>query len=278
MEFASKNRIPGVLEVNATMVAELVKHRYLLGRTTVQNITSRVSNASKIIVAVSKEVAEYLSNYPGTRGKLHVVPNGVNPDFFPKTAKPSLPAPSGTFTVGYVGTLKPWHDIKTLLEAFIKIHQNHPNTRLLIVGDGPEKKRLEEYVSSSNIENAVVSTGAVSHAEIPGLLASMDAAVAPFKDLENFYFSPLKVFEYMAASLPVVTSKIGQLSELIEDRKNGFLIPPEDPIEMAKAIETLRCNPNLCKFMGQEARNNALGNYTWDIKVNRILDLVKNTI
>ncbi len=137
---------------------------------------------------------------------------------------------------------------------------------------------MEEHVASSNIENAVVSTGTVSYEEIPGLLASMDVAVAPFKNMENFYFSPLKVFEYMAASLPVVASKIGQLAELIEEGENGFLIPPEDPIAMAKALDTLRCNPNLCKSMGQKARNSALDNYTWDIQVKRILDLAKNTI
>ncbi len=275
MEYALKNRIPGILEVNAQMVEELVKHRHLLGQSTVQNIASRVFDAAKIIVAVSQEVAKYLDNYRETKGKVHVIPNGVNPDSFPKTTKPSLPAPAGTFTVGYVGNLKPWHDTTTLLEAFIQMHQTHTNTRLLIVGDGPEKKRLEEHVASSNVENAVEFTGAVDHAIIPGLLASMDVAVAPYKPLDPFYFSPLKVFEYMAACLPIVASKIGQLTELIEDSKNGILITPGNPKAMARAFEKLLSNLDLCKLMGQEAGNCALDNYTWNIQVKRILDLSK---
>jgi glycosyltransferase involved in cell wall biosynthesis len=277
MEYALKNRIPGILEVNAPLIEEQVKHRFLLDRSTAQNIASRVFDAATTLVAVSQGVAEYLNNYPGANGKVHVIPNGVNPDSFPKNIKPSLPAPDGTFTVGFVGTLKPWHDITTLIEAFIQMHQKHSNTRLLIVGDGPEKERLEEYVASSNAVSSVEFTGSVDPTEIPGLLASMDVAAAPYKNLKNFYFSPLKVLEYMAAGLPVVASNIGQLTELIQDSKNGILITPDDPVAMAEAIDRLRLNPDLRKLMGQEARNCVLSNYTWGMQVERILDLSKHS-
>lgn len=278
MEYALKNGIPGILEVNSPLIEEQVKHRYLLDQSTAQNIASRVFDATTIIVAVSQGVAEYLNNYPGAKGKVHVISNGVNPRSFPKTIKPSRPVPDGTLTVGFVGTLKPWHDITTLLEAFIQMHQNHSNTKLLIVGDGPEKKRLEEYVASSNIVNSVEFTGSVDPTDIPGLLASMDVAVAPYKNLENFYFSPLKVFEYMAAGLPVVASKVGQLTELIQDSKNGILITPDDSKAMADAFDRLLRNPDLRKLMGQEARTRVLSNYTWDTQVRRILDLSKHNM
>ncbi len=278
MVYALKNKIPGILEVNAPLIEEQVKHRYLLDQSTAENITSRVFDAATIIVAVSQSVAEYLNNYPVTKGKVHVISNGVNPDSFPKYVKPSRPVPDETFTVGYVGTLKPWHDTTTLLEAFILMHQEYSNTRLLIVGDGPGRDRLEQRVKSSKVVGSVEFTGPVDPTEIPGLIASMDVAVAPYKNLENFYFSPLKVFEYMAAGLPVIASKIGQLTELIEDGNNGILIAPEDPKAMTEAFDKLRRNPDLRKLMGQEARNCILNNYTWDLQVDRILELCNRNI
>ena len=76
-----------------------------------------------------------------------------------------------------------------------------PKVRLLIVGDGPERPRLEEHLRSHGLQEAACFTGAVNPGAVPGLLASMDVAVAPYPSLASFYFSPLKVFEYLTAGL-----------------------------------------------------------------------------
>jgi glycosyltransferase involved in cell wall biosynthesis len=120
---------------------------------------------------------------------------------------------------------------------------------------------------------ATTFTGAVTPAEIPGLLGSMDVAVAPYPPLPDFYFSPLKVYEYMAAGLPVVASRIGQLRTLIESEGNGLLVPPGDAGTLAGALERLLKDPELRSRLGRSARATVLRQYTWDGVAQRILGL-----
>ena len=79
-------------------------------------------------------------------------------------------------------------------------------------------------------------TNAVAPEAVPGLLASIDAAVAPYPALGHFYFSPLKVYEYMAAGRAIVASRAGQLEELLEDGAHALLCPPGDAAALAEAL------------------------------------------
>jgi glycosyltransferase involved in cell wall biosynthesis len=101
----------------------------------------------------------------------------------------------------------------------------------------------------------------------------MDAAVAPYAPTESFYFSPLKVFEYMAAGLPVAASRIGQIGEVIRDGVNGLLLPPGDPEALAAALERLCRDRALRMRLGQAARATALKEHTWDAVAGKILRL-----
>jgi glycosyltransferase involved in cell wall biosynthesis len=115
-------------------------------------------------------------------------------------------------------------------------------------------------------------TGMVAPTQVPGLLASMDVAVCPYPK-QRFYFSPLKVYEFMAAGLPVVASRIGQLGELIEDEMTGLLCPPGDTTALADALDRLRRDPVLRRRLGQAARASAIRDHTWHAVVDRILYL-----
>src|SRR5262249_27398765 len=149
------------------------------------------------------------------------------------------------------GTLKPWHGLRVLLEAFAMLYGRDPRTRLLIVGDGPERENLAAEALSQGLSAAVHFTGAVSPDAVPGLLNSMDVAVAPYPTLRNFYFSPMKVYEYMAAGLPVVASRVGQLQQLIQTEVNGLLVPPGDATALVGALERLRSQPELRLRLGR---------------------------
>jgi glycosyltransferase involved in cell wall biosynthesis len=275
MDYAQARRIPGLLEVNAPLIEEQVFHRVLVDRSRAEWVANRVfGNATKLI-AVSREVASYLEQYPEAESRVRVVPNGVDPDRFPADLAAGRDDDRGVFTVGFVGTLKPWHGLSTLVEAFHRLHDQDGSVRLLIVGDGPERSRIEGDLLARGLGAAVRLTGAVDPGEIPGLLASMDVAVAPYPQLAQFYFSPLKVFEYMAAGRAVVASRLGQLEELIEHGVTGLLCSPGDPRDLAGELGRLRSGPAMRAALGRAARRKMLRDHTWEAAVRTIFDLAE---
>lgn len=270
MEYARDFGIPGLMEVNAPLISEQARHRDLVDRESAERVAEQAFGAATVLLPVSQGVADYLGQYPGARGRTHVVPNGVNPERFPENLTPTYPPEPGVFTIGFVGTLKPWHGLSILIDAFDWLYRHDSTIRLLIVGDGPERERLIHDVATRGLANAVHYTGAVHPGDVPGLLASMDVAVAPYPDQPNFYFSPLKVYEYMAAGLPVVASRIGQLTDLIEHGTNGLLYTPDDVSTLSAALSLLRSDPFLRSRLGREARRTVLQRHTWAAVVGRI--------
>lgn len=270
MEYARAANIPGILEVNAPLIEEHAQHRGLVYHKAAREVAKRVFGAASALIAVSQGVADYLQSYPVAQG-VYVIPNGVNPDRFPINIQPSIPRPAEVFTVGFVGTMKPWHGLHTLIEAFDLLYCADATTQLLIVGDGPTKDEVLENLAMRGLTQAVHLTGAVTAEAIPGLLASMDVAVAPYSAQPHFYFSPLKVYEYMAAGLPVVASNIGQISRLLQNKKNGLLCLPGDVLHLAALLYQLRLQPELRVRLGNAARKTVLKNHTWDAVVQQIL-------
>jgi glycosyltransferase involved in cell wall biosynthesis len=186
---------------------------------------------------------------------------------------PSCPAPDGAFTVGFAGTLKPWHGLETLAEAFGIAQQADPAFRLLIVGDGPRRSILEEALARAPHPERVIFTGALDPGRMPGMLASMDVAAAPYDDLPGFYFSPLKLFEYMACGRASVASAVGQIPEIIRHGATGLLCPPGDAGALAGALLRLRREPALRADIGNAARAYVTRNHTWDATARRVFEI-----
>lgn len=271
MEFARDRDIPGLLEVNAPLIEEQAKHRSLVDQAGAQVVAQRVFGAATALLPVSTGVAAYLNNFREAQGRIHVLPNGVDPTRFGKHVEPALLPLPDTFTVGFVGTLKAWHGLDVLVDAFTLFQRDNPGARLLIVGDGPCRESMTATLQERGLLAAVHFTGAVEPAQVPAWLASMDVAVAPYPALENFYFSPLKVYEYMAARLPTVASNIGQLTDLIEHGRNGLLCPPGDARALAEALSRLQADPWLAAELGKAARRTIRTNHTWDHVARQIL-------
>jgi glycosyltransferase len=116
--------------------------------------------------------------------------------------------------------------------------------------------------------------GAVAPADMPGQLAGSAIGVAPYPDLggeQQQYFSPLKVYEYLAAGLPVVASAVGQLPQILGEL--GTLVPPSDPAALAAAIDDLAADPVLRGELGWRGRMQAEEKHSWAGAVDHILDL-----
>lgn len=274
MECAHEQDIPGLLEVNAPLIEEQSRHRGLVDSEGAQMVARRVFRAAEVLVAVSAEVAVYLKNHhPETRGRVCVIPNAVDPNRFPDDIEPAYPKVPGRSTIGFLGTLKPWHGLDILIEAYAMLCHRNPALTLLIVGDGPERERIVSNLEALNLLDTVRLTGAISPDQVPHWLACMDVAVAPYTEQPGFYFSPLKIYEYMAAGLPVVASRIGQVQQLVDDGATGLLCPPGDPRSLAAAIESLLQDRRRRQRMGRTARVRVRRDHTWDAAVGHILSL-----
>jgi glycosyltransferase involved in cell wall biosynthesis len=271
MEYARASGVPGLLEVNAPLIEEQATHRELVDRTGAERAAARAFAAASSLLAVSTGVASYLDGRPEARGRIHVLPNGVDPARFPRRVRSLRPA--GEFVVGFVGTLKPWHGLDVLVDAFAQLRRTRADARLLIVGDGPQRIALERRLAELGLREAARLTGAVSPSQVPILLSGVDAAVAPYPHLDRFYFSPLKLFEYMAAGLPVVASAVGQVAEMLEDGVTGLLCPPGDPGALAAALARVAEDTRLGDRLGRAARAQALLAHSWNAVAQRILSV-----
>ncbi len=272
MEWARERETPSILEVNAPLIEEQATHRGLVDRATAESVARRAFAAASVLCAVSTGVARYLEGFEHALGRVHVVPNGIDPRRFPAGIPAALPAPD-LFTVGFLGTLKPWHGLGVLIEAFAAFAAKHPLSRLLIVGDGPERARLIEDAARHGLSDALVMTGSVPAEEVPQYIASMDVSTAPYPATGDFYFSPLKIYESMAMGVPVVASRIGEIGELIDHGVNGLLVPPGEAAAIAQALERLACDSVGRRAMGAAARVTVLAGHTWDLAAARLFAL-----
>jgi len=268
LELARERGIPAILEVNSPLIEEQSLHSELVDRRAALEVARRAFSAASILVAVSRGVAEWLRGFPAARGRIHVIPDGVDPGRFP----PALADAQRPFTVGFVGSLEPWHSVRLLAEAFASLHCREPDARLVVVGDGPERGRLESDLAAHGVAGSARLVGAVAPAAVPAWLARVDVGIAPYRMTSRFYFSPQKVLEYMAAGLPVVASRTGQIAELVQDGLHGILCPPGDPAALADALYALRGDPDLRARLGAAGREAVLRRHSWDAAVQEILE------
>jgi glycosyltransferase involved in cell wall biosynthesis len=270
MEHAAGSAVPGILEVNAPLIAEQIAHRGLLHVQEAEDAAARAFAAASALVAVSPGVAAHLQRHPAAAGRVHVIANGVDPGRFDTGGRR---APGSAVTVGFVGTLKPWHGLDVLVDAFAIALEVSPSLRLLVVGDGPERASVEGRIAAAGIADHVTLTGAVPPAAIPGLLAGMDIAVAPYPDLLDFYFSPLKLYEYMAAGLAVVASRVGTIPHDVRDGREGLLYPPGSTSALADALLRLAADEPLRRRLGRAGRAAVCRDHTWRGVARRTLAL-----
>ena len=253
----------GVLEVNAPLIEEQRTHRVLVDEEAAGNALARQVAAATATIAVSDPVRDWVRERTGSES-VHTVPNGVS-----ITRIVPRPEEIGDPVVTFVGTLKPWHGVADLLAAAALAKRPW---KLRIIGDGPERAALEEQAAGLGIE--VDFRGAVAPADMPGQLAGSAIGVAPYPDLggeQQQYFSPLKVYEYLAAGLPVVASAVGQLPQILGEL--GTLVPPSGPAALAAAIDDLAADPVLRGELGWRGRVQAEEKHSWAGAVDHILDL-----
>ena len=257
--------VPHVLEVNAPLVMEAAAHRNLALTDLARSVERTLFASADHIIAVSQQVRSYILTV-APHAEVTVVPNGVNMRLFSES---EFDESAGRVhdrppAIGFVGALKPWHGAQILVDAFARLAARFPDASLIFVGDDTGMRDLlETQIQASGISGRVVFTGAVPHEQIPSALATLDIVCAPYPALDNFYFSPLKVYEYMAAGRAIVASNIGQISDFLSHDKNCLLVAPGRPEALAGALEQLLTDSSLRTRLGSQARADAVKNHSW---------------
>jgi glycosyltransferase involved in cell wall biosynthesis len=273
--------VPSVLEVNAPLPQEQATHRFLADRAGAEAVAVAALSAATAVVCVSDAVADWARAVSRHPERVHTEPNGVDVDRVRPAPRPVTPADGASFTVGFVGTLRPWHGVETLLDAVALLARRDPSWRLLLVGDGPVAGPLRARAADRGVAAAVETTGALDPAEVPAQLHRMDVGVAPYPAAEPCYFSPLKVYEYLAAGLPVVASRVGQLPGLLGAPPGGeplgVLVPPGDPAALAAALASLRADVGERVRLRDAGRRAAETRHTWRDVVGRSLGYALGT-
>ena len=261
--------VPGVLEVNSPLIEEQATHRELADRALAEDVLRRQVAAAASVSCVSTPVAAWVRRTDPGHPAVLVVPNGVNTGRIPLVR-----ADRSDPVVVFVGTLKPWHGTDVLLEAAARAQRPW---RLRIVGDGPQRAALTAQAAHLGLD--VDFRGAVPPDRVPAALAGAMVAVAPYPSAagEDQYFSPLKIFEYSAAGLPVVASRVGQVPDIVQDGRTGVLVPPSDPAALARAIDAVVADPETAAAAGRAGRDLMVREHSWDAALERSLRPVLET-
>lgn len=266
---ASFYQLPYILEVNAPLIEE----KSLLSRPLdgAQGLSARFSTAiclkkANIIVTVSQFLKRKLcETWQLDSEKVLVLPNAADSALFKLNGKSKDNGLREKLVIGYLGTLQPWFGIENLLYAFERFSRQHPEAILQIVGDGMMREELLRLATQLKIDSRTFFVGEVHHMKIGNYLKEFDIAVAPYRSLRTgFYGSSMKVFEYMAAGKAIVASRIGQIEEILAPGKTALLVEPSNANEIAQAISYLANNPKLREILGNNAREVAKKDYTWE--------------
>ncbi|WP_028061300.1 glycosyltransferase family 4 protein [Candidatus Solirubrobacter pratensis] len=271
LELARELGVPFLLEANAPLVDEQVRYRKLTLRRTAGELERRVLSGADAVIVISRAMERYVRGVGVPRERIVLLPNGADPARF----RPGVSGEAvrrrhrlvGKRVIGFVGSLRPWHDLGTLVSAARLLHRRDPDVRLLIVGDG----RLTGTLLPA--ERHVAWAGAVPHDEVPAHMAAMDVVVVPYVQAPEQYFSPLKLYEAMAMAKPIVGARIGQVEEVLDDGESGLLYEPGDAHDLAERIASILTAPDGGMRMAAAARARVDGSRTWEQNARRIVEL-----
>jgi len=219
------------------------------------------------IVAVSRELREYMiaSRFPAAR--VEVVHNGIAPGL-PATgldrilARRALGLERDSLTFMTVARLDPVKDLRTMLDAFAIVRIARPDAQLVIVGDGPERERLEVRAAAPDLGDSVRFAG--YRADVRSVLAAADVYVSSSIS-EGI---SITILEAMATGIPVVATAVGGTPEVLEHARGGALVPSRDPDALAAAMLRFAADTRAREDAGAAGRERLSTHFT----VDRMID------
>jgi glycosyltransferase involved in cell wall biosynthesis len=237
-----------------------------------------LSALTDAFVAVATRQKRYLASHEGLpAGKIHVIYNGVDlARFHPRQdgagPRRGLAIPSDAPVAGVVAKLRPEKNLPLLLRAATQVRRQLPETRFLVVGDGPERPALEQLAAAGGLAGAVRFVGLQD--DIPPWLAAMNVC-ALSSTTEAF---PLSLLEAMACAKPVVATDVGAVGEMVLPGVTGLLVAPGDADGLAAALVRLLREPARAALMGARARQHVEQHFDLTAMVRAYEDLFESLL
>jgi glycosyltransferase involved in cell wall biosynthesis len=247
------------------------EHTWAFSGAPLRGIADRLIGAgSDVVIACSGEDRRrMIERQRMAPDVVRLVPNGIEgrPATPGRDVRAELGIAPDAPVVGSVGTLRAQKRFDVLLRAAAELAPRRAGLRVVIVGEGPERARLEALAAQLGLADSVLLLGARD--DVADVLQALDVAVLS----SDFEGSPLSVMEYMEAGLPVVATAVGGLAEMIDDGVHGLLVPRRDPTALAAAVGALLDDPARRRELGAAARARRRAQFDLGVMVSAIEQL-----
>ncbi len=211
------------------------------------------------LAAVSDSVAQRLIDSGVSPRKIKNIANGIDVEPFERARTLPALAFDGHKVVGMVARLDLQKGFEYLLRAVRELCVAFRELKVVIVGEGPDRKAIEDMIQQCGLQSKVVLAG--QHSDMPGVYAAMDIFVLPSLN-EGL---PMTILEAMAASKPVIATRVGAIPSLIKDGDTGLLVDPRDADGLRDAIANLLSDSELCGRLGAAGHEWVSQNYTSEV-------------
>lgn len=197
-----------------------------------------VGRVDASVHAVSQDLKRHMVAEGFAADRIHVVYNGVDVGPLPtprqrESARAALGLALDQPVIGAVGRLDSVKDLPTLVAAFQIVLSSHPSAKLVLIGDGPERSRLEKAIMAEGLRDCVALAG--YRADARALLAALDVYV----NCSIFEGVSLTILEAMAAGVPVIATRVGGTPEVVQDGVTGRLVPARQPVVLAETLKAV---------------------------------------
>ncbi len=286
---ASRAGLPSVLQIDDDWPRTEAQAQPLLRAPRIEAVAhrwcGRLASGATRAFAVSQSLRQtVVTDWGADATHIDVVPNGVDLELFlpdhPQAQRERRTLGlEGREVIVFVGALGPWHGVATLLAALTQVRRQLPQAHALIIGGrrgGTQGEALVQAIAAAGLERAVTALGVVPPERVPGLLSVGDVAVAPYPNVP-YGFSPFKVFEYLAAGLPIVASDLPFVREVL-DEQVAVLTAAGQPAPLAQALVELLRDDARRRRMGAAARERAVLRHGWGASTRALLSVYERAL
>jgi len=272
--------VPYVTEINGILEEEMRLRCVSFAIIKLTNIVEKIcyTYANKIITT-EKGIKKYIAKkYEIPKEKIFVIRGGTNTTLFkPKNkenAKKILGLKKNYFYLGYTGILSKWQGLEYIIKSMKFVLKKIPNVKFIIVGDGPEKEKLENLTKKLNLQKNIIFIGAVPYHDVPKYINAFDICIAYLTKIKKDKGPSFKVYEYLSCGKPVIVSDAEG-----DAFKNAVVVSKaENSKNLADNIIRLIKDKQLRERLGRKGRSFILNGHSWkDVayKTYKVLKIVK---